>query len=342
MAQMKKTLTGRGGAVLILAAVVILLAIWFTPRIYEYNRSDPKSGSEVQFVVEQGTPMKTIAKNLKKSGLIKYKGMFVRKVKSMDYENQLKYGTFDLNTGMSMKNIIEVLAAGDSGNTFILTIPEGYSVQQIAARLEESGVCSRSEFLDALEDEYDYEFLEEVPHADYDYKLQGFLFPSTYEFFKGSSAHDIVDRLLAEFEKQYGTIDRHTRQSFFSTVTIASLIEREAMLDRERSRISGVIYNRLKKNMPLQLDAAIIYILSDGMYNVDRVLYKDLEVNSPYNVYKNTGLPVGPICNPGLNSLKAAASPENNNYLYYHTDESKKDGSHIFTETYSEHLSSMN
>ena len=341
MAQEKKQVTGIGCVAIVAVLIVILLAVWFIPRIYAYNRSTSKDGVEVEFVVEQGTPLKTIAKNLKKEGLIKYDGMFVRKVKSMDYDNMLKYGTFELNTGMCMEDIIKELASGTSGETFTLTIPEGYSVQQIAAKLENDGICTKGEFFDALDDDYGYKFIDEIPKVDYDYKLQGFLFPSTYEFFKGATAHDIIDKLLGEFEREYQKLGTNGKQNLYDTVTVASLVEREARLDSERATIAGVIYNRMKNNMPLQIDAAIIYILSDGMYDVDRVLYKDLESDSLYNTYKNSGLPVGPICNPGLSSLKAAINPESHNYLYYHTDESKRDGSHIFTETYDDHLSSM-
>ncbi len=267
------------------ALVLVLLAVWFIPRIHAYTCSTSKAGEEVLFVIEQGTPVKTIAKNLKEAGLIKYTGTFVRKVKNSEYAEQIKYGTFTLNTGMCMADIIKTLAEGGSDNTFTLTIPEGYSVQQIAARLEENGICTSGEFFAALNDDYDYDFIDEIPAADYDYKLQGFLFPSTYEFFNGATAHDIIDRLLGEFETEYEEIEKSNGRSLFEIVTIASLVEREAKLESERPIISGVIYNRLNENMPLQLDAAIVYIISSGMYDADRVLYSDLEVNSPYNVY---------------------------------------------------------
>ena len=124
----------------------------------------------------------------------------------------------------------------------------------------------------------------------------------------------------------------------FALVTKASLIEKEAKLASEKPIIAGVIENRLRADMPLQIDAAIVYAITDGKYNADKVYYKDLEIDSPYNIYKNKGLPAGPICSPGLDSIKAAANPESHKYLYYHTDTEKNDGSHIFTETYDEHL----
>ncbi|MBQ9972688.1 MAG: endolytic transglycosylase MltG, partial [Firmicutes bacterium] len=145
--------------------------------------------------------------------------------------------------------------------------------------------------------------------------------------------------LLAEFQAQYSKVvdmlpDGMTMSE---AITIASLVEREAKLDSERDTISGVIQNRLDIDMILQIDASVVYAISDGLYDVERVLYKDLEVDSPYNTYKYKGLPVGPICNPGIESIRAAMNPEDHKYLYYHTDTEKNDGSHIFSETYSQH-----
>ena len=125
-------------------------------------------------------------------------------------------------------------------------------------------------------------------------------------------------------------------------MTVASLIEREATLSSERPLVSGVIYNRLKIDMLLQIDASVIYGKTLGKYDMEVVLNKDLEDASAYNVYKNKGLPPGPICNPGRESIDAAANPASHDYLYYHTDTKKNDGSHIFTKTFDEHLETMN
>ena len=127
--------------------------------------------------------------------------------------------------------------------------------------------------------------------------------------------------------------------SMAEAINRAALIEREAKLDSERTMISGVIDNRLKIGMLLQIDASVVYVISDGLYDVDRVLYKHLEVDSPYNTYKYTGLPAGPICNAGIKSIEAAMTPKEHKYLYYHTDTEKNDGSHIFSETFAQHKS---
>ena len=202
----------------------------------------------------------------------------------------------------------------------------------------------KSKIKELSEGEFKYDFIKNIPDiAGVKYKLQGYLFPSTYIFAKDADAHEIIDILLGEFEKQYNNVlgDQKVDMSMNEIIVRASLIEREAKLDSERQTISGVIHNRLDIGMNLGIDAMVVYVITDGMYDADRVLYRDLEVDSPYNTYRQPRLPVGAICNPGIESVIAAAYPEEHSYLYYHTDTEKNDGSHIFTETFSEHLATQ-
>ena len=223
-------------------------------------------------------------------------------------------------------------------NTITVTIPEGYSIEKIVDKLCESGLSVRMDYESALKDDYDYEFLDMIdPPDDCFYRLEGFLFPSTYEFYADASAHEIIDRMLGEFEKQYKTVSS-SYDNLFEIITKASLIEREAKVDADRAKIAGVIENRLNADMLLQIDATVIYAISQGKYDIDRVLYEDLEYDSPYNTYKYKGLPIGPIACPGIDSIKAAVNPEKHDYYYYRVDTSKNDGSHIFTQTYDEHV----
>ena len=145
-----------------------------------------------------------------------------------------------------------------------------------------------------------------------------------------------MEAVLCAFEKNVN-IPKDKELDYYELLTLASIVEREAKIDNERAKIAGVFMNRLKIDMPLQACATVIYAKSEGAYDMDVVLYTDLEVDSPYNTYKNSGLPAGPICNPGIKAIEATINPESHSYLYYHTDETKKDGSHIFTETYQEH-----
>lgn len=293
-------------------------------------------------VIEDGSSIFEIADTLKSEGILSKKIKFFAMVVLSGNKGNLKSGTFEFEKGMNCSEVIDTLVnKGISGNTIMLTIPEGFSVENIITRMAENGFGTEEEIKAALEKDYDFEFLSHVPKKDgQKYRLQGFLYPSTYEFYKNAVPEDVIKTLLGEFEKQYKKLSGNT-ENVYEIITKASLIEREARLDSERAAIAGVIENRLKQGMKLQIDATVAYAMSGGKYDVERVMYKDLKLQSPYNTYFVTGLPIGPIANPGKNSIEAALHPEKNEYLYYHTDETKKDGSHIFTKTYEEHSETM-
>lgn len=320
--------------------IIALLLFALYPFANDFFNTSDKQGEDVVFSVANGESAKTVAKNLKNSGLIKSEILFSLKLKATNSTTKIHSGTFNLNTGMSLSTIIRKLTTEGGGESFTLVVPEGYSAEQIAQKLEQNGIMNADMFLAALSDDYNYDFIGKIPKRDLKYKLQGFLFPQTYEFFKNASAHEIIDTMLKEFEKQYAKI-ADVKNIDYDTIVLASLVEREAKLDSERGKIAGVIKNRLNENMLLQIDATVVYAISDGLYNVDKVYYKDLENTSPYNTYKYKGLPVGAICNPGIKSIKAALMPDIHKYKFYHTDENKKDGSHIFTENYDEHMTTQ-
>ncbi|MBO5060456.1 MAG: endolytic transglycosylase MltG [Clostridia bacterium] len=323
--------------ILIIVAAVIAVIVVINAVISQFNNKT------VAITIKEGTSSTQIARILKDEGIINSRLWFLLRLSLSEYSGKLQYGTFKIDTNDSIGEIIEILATkGAKKNTVTLTIPEGYSVERIKARVTELGLCTDTEFENALNNDYDYSFLKSVPNDKaINYRLQGFLYPSTYEFYSDASAETVITAMLDEFEKQVSSLGI-SESSLYEVVTKASMIEREAKIASERPIIAGVIENRLKQNMLLQLDATVVYAISDGMYNVDRVYYKNLETDSKYNTYKYKGLPVGPICCPGIASIKAASNPSRHNYLYYHTDTAKNDGSHIFTETYEEHKSTMN
>ena len=323
---------------IILIVVIIFLV---TPYAHEYFSMVSKPGNPITINIPKGATADSIAQILKNNEIIDYKITFKLKVKLLNLTNKLNYGSFTLDDGMCLNDVIKILTSPIGQDSISLVVPEGFSAEQIGARAEELGICSQEDFLSCLNKEIETKFYKFIPKGDYKYKLQGFLFPETYMFYKDTPPETVVKTMVNEFvnkyEKNIGNID----ENVFNIVTKASLIEKEAMLERERPIIAGVIENRLKASMPLQIDAAIVYAISNGLYNVSTVYFKDLDINSPYNIYRNKGLPVGPICNPGITSLKAAKNPKSSNYLYYHTDTNKKDGSHIFSESYDEHLDTM-
>lgn len=326
----------RNRILFVVAIAVVLLAVLFAVR--GCGGRVVSDGTIVQVEIAQGTSAKSIAQILKENGLISSTSGFLRDLKKSEYANSLKYGEYEIARGADNDEIIKILAAGGKNkNTTTVTIPEGYSLERIIERIADAGLSDQNALYEAVAEDYDYSFLNSIPtNNDVKYRLQGFLFPSTYEFFKDSDAKTIINTMLAEFEKQIKK-EGISESNLFETITLASLVEREAKVESERGTIAGVIMNRIAKDMRLQIDASVVYAISDGMYNVDRVLYKDLEIDSPYNTYVYKGLPAGPICSPGIKSIIAAANPEQHSYYYYRVDPEKNDGSHIFTENFEAH-----
>lgn len=332
---MKKTLR----AVLIILVIIFLCRA--VPFIHEYTKTS--SGSETVTVeIPRGASGALIAQILKENGVIKSETAFRLKLRNSPLKDKLNYGTFSLYKSMCLEDILDKLSMTSIQGSVRVTVPEGYSAQMIAQRLEEKGLVSKNDFLKELANgSFEFSFIKDIKQGNgVKYRLEGYLFPNTYEFDSDSTAHEIINTLLGEFEKQYNAVknENKTDMDMNDIIITASLIEREAKLDSERSLISGVIQNRLKEDMPLQIDATVVYAISDGLYDVDRVFYKDLEVDSPYNTYKYNGLPAGAICSPGIASVKAAMNPAKHNYMFYRTDSSKNDGSHIFTETFNQHV----
>ncbi|MBQ8147816.1 MAG: endolytic transglycosylase MltG [Lachnospiraceae bacterium] len=316
-------------------------------KIYqdEYQGMETTAGEDVVIVVPEGATTKQIAQILKDNGLIQFPSAFVKRVKESEYRGLLQPGEFTLNTGMNTWEMIEILGYVAPAKTVVATVtfPEGFSIEQMAARVEAEGIFTADEFLAAVEeDTYTYDFLESIPEGTtIKYRLQGFLFPATYDIYDDTTAHDLVDMMLQKFDQVYSEEMRAQATtmgySAFELVNRASIVEREAKLDEERPIIAGVINNRLDQGMMLQMCPTVLYPVTDGMYDKGEVTYDDLEVVSAYNTYKNTGLPVGPICSPGETSLRAVLYPQEHTYLYYHV-ENEETGSHIFTETYEEHV----
>lgn len=246
-------------------------------------------------------------------------------------------GRYVLSPDMQPIEILRQLRLGPGNSpydTVRVVFPEGYTIAQIAKRLDEKGITDEKAFLRVATQSqvleiWNYDFPKPVG------SLEGYLFPDTYDFLPNSSPEKVLDQMLSNFSKRFvrpyrQQMEQH-KHEIHELVTIASLIEREARVAQDRPRIAGVIENRLTRNMPLQIDASVIYAL--GRHKT-RVLYRDLQVDSPYNTYRNRGLPPGPIANPGKESLEAALIPESHDYLYY---VAQHDGSHIFTRSYGEH-----
>ena len=339
---------------ILFVSIIVLLVYYVCTKsysiVYDFI-TEPNINNEVvkdvEVTIEKGSNTTEIAKILKEAGVIKNNIAFVLRVKAFSkYEEKFRYGTYVLNTGMSEEEIMKVLTTkGEQRESIEIIIPEGYSLQEIAAYLQTKDICKISDFYKAVDQVgYDYPFFNEIP-MDRKYRLQGYLFPDTYKIYKDSTPKSIVSTMLSrfneKFKKEYYDRAKELNMTIDDVINLAALIEKEAKLDDERPIISGVIYNRIKEEMPLQIDASLQYIKGNGIFRNTKIFNNDLEIDSPYNTYKYTGLPDGPICNPGEKSIIAALYPEEHDYLYYVLKD-KETGEHVFNETYDEHIKDKN
>jgi len=247
-------------------------------------------------------------------------------------------GSYDLIPTMDYGQIIDTLRNEVTvTGTVRITFPEGYSIRQIGALLEENKVCTAKEFVETCNTyNFSHEFLKNVPMVEN--RLEGYLYPDTYDFYLGESAVSAANRFLNNFNKRYTDAMRdlteETGRTMEEIVIVASLIEKEAKLDSERSRIAGVIYNRLGSPSAfpcLQIDATVLYAAG----HEGPVTAEDLLLASPYNTYVTPGLPPTAICSPGISSMLAALQYEDHGYFYYVAD--PEDGSHLFAKTLEQH-----
>lgn len=315
-----------------LAGAGLFLYLWTPPQA---------NGEQVTVEIPKGASSQEIGTILSDKGLIRSPLLFRAAVKWGGHSPAMKAGTYVIRKGSTIPEILDMIKEGKAKQDVTrFTIPEGFTVEQIADTLAKKGLVDRERFLqEAAAGTFEFDFIKNIPNRPgMKHRLEGYLFPDTYEVKVGASEHDILSVMLSQFanvvtpEMQNGF--KQNGLSLHDAVTLASLVEREARVPKERTKIAGVIFNRLHSQPPmlLQIDAAIQYAIGQKQ----ELLLKDLEIDSPYNTYKREGLPPGPIASPGKDSLLAVAQPEKHDYFYYVT---KKDGSgeHYFAKTLAEH-----
>jgi UPF0755 protein len=307
-----------------------------------FSGSDVAPGIEVSVYIPEGATTSEIATILKDGNIISNKDRFVKAVREQGVESKLLPGKYTLTTGMSDDDVIKALAAGPvsavGGNK--LTIPEGLTIESTAARVEEACGIPAADFIAEAysADKYlaDYPFLEGV----YNNSLEGFLYPKTYQIPEGSNAEYVVRVLLDQFDIEMDlagldlTAAAEKNLTLYDVVTIASMIEKEVLVEEERPLVGSVIYNRLHEGMRLQICATVVYAIGWEDYDGHPLLDADLAVDSPYNTYLVDGLPIGPICSPRIESILAAANPATTDYFYYVL--TSLEGTHTFCATYEE------
>jgi UPF0755 protein len=261
--------------------------------------------------------------------------MFKAEARLGGYGTEIKTGEYTFNPGEDSEKILQKLTAGAAVPTLVITVPEGLNLEQTAQEVaRQSGVSAAAFEEAARRTDYGYGFLED-PAIE---STEGFLFPKQYEFEEGTTAPQMVTRMLEQYLLETQTLDisgakKRLNLTEYELVTVASLIEKEASNPEERPLVASVIYNRIREDMPLQIDATVLYALD---HPKKELALADLKIDSPYNTYENTGLPPGPICSPSRQSLEAAINPAETDYLYYVL---KADGEeHFFTGSYSEFL----
>lgn len=300
------------------------------------------SGAAVEVEIPMGASPHDIGVMLVDKQLIKNANFFKWYLAYKGSSGQLKAGKYYLQPGQTMEEIARVLVDGDvKYGTTQFTVPEGLTVDQIADSLAEQKIVDEQAFLNEVQNgSFDYAFLKEIPQVEgMKYRLEGYLFPDTYEIFQNATEHDVIDMMLKQtasiLTPEWQEQMKKQNLTLHQTLTLASLIEREAQVAKERPMISGVIQNRIKANPPmkLQIDATVQYALGKTK---ETLLFEDLKIDSPYNTYQIDGLPPGPISTSGRDAIRAALYPDLHDFYFYVT---KNDGTgeHYFATTFEEH-----
>lgn len=275
-----------------------------------------------------GTPTMQIAAQLKQQGLIRSKYVF--EAERLAKGGTLKAGEYRFDHPAKMAEVYDRLARGDV-YTIAVTIPEGANLFDIAQRIESANLGTKEKFLAAAHS--DLNLIADLDPAAT--SLEGYLFPDTYRFERRATPRQILATMVRRFRQ--AAADIGLKGNYHRVVTVASLVERETPVGAERPLVASVFKNRLAKGMPLMTDPSVIYAaLLDGRYR-GTIYASDLQTDSPYNTYRYAGLPPGPICNPGIDSLKAAMNPAQTDYLYFVAASADPSGKSRFSATLEEH-----
>lgn len=319
-----------GITITLIAAVLITYFVSLTPVSSKYE--------EVKFTIKNGESKQEIVKNLKQANLIKSKyGALIYIV--LSGRNNLQAGSYVLNRNMSTREIISSLHTGDVVNqkkpTVSITFKEGLTLKEYLALIADKTNLNYDDIIKEINDEEflkdlvdNYWFLtEDILDKDIYYALEGYLFPETYSFYEETNLKEVIKRLLNETDKKLSPLKddiTSTGLSVHDVLTMASIIEKEANSKEDREMVSQVIYKRLEKNMSLGMDVTAYYGVQKALK--EEISSSDLNNSNPYNTRITTfkGLPIGPICNPGIISIKAAINPADTNYLYFVADKTGK------------------
>lgn len=340
-----------GKIVLIVISVLIvsLVILGFSGYQYWSRSLEPKDSANAQVIkvdIPSGATRSDIATILEDADVIESAFVFNTYSRLNNIEG-FQAGQYQLSQAMSVEKVIETLTTGggDTGDVFKVLIPEGYNIEQIADILDKETQYSKEAVLSLIQDDTflaglaeDFSFMlsDTMQIDDTRYKLEGYLYPATYEFSTNESLESMIRKMIARMNEElqhYADDIAASRFTVHEVLTLASIIEREGVTTKDRQFISSVFHNRLDEQMPLQTDISILYAHNEHR---EDVYYKDLEIDSPYNSYKHPGLIIGPVDNPSGESIEAALHPKETDYLYFLAN--LKTGEVYYAKTYEEHL----
>ena len=304
-------------------------AFWYGEQMKPVAPTDAKQQT---IKVKSGMTTGAIADALLEKGLIRNRTAFLLAARQAGLDKSLQAGEYAFSRSMNVGQIIEIMAKGITVYSEF-TIPEGFTVEQIAGLLEEKGLARKERFLALAKT---YSPFDKTERPDVKYRAEGFLFPDTYRIGRGASEEMILQTMAQEFAEKFAPELQAKAQaiglSTYEVIVLASLIEREVQLAKERPMVARVFLNRIKIEMPLQSCATIQYILG---YAKEELTIADTQLPSPYNTYLHQGMPPGPVANPGLSSIQAALNPAEGDWLYFVVD--GKTGGHRFSRSLAEH-----
>lgn len=318
---------------ILIGTLVIVLILSFSGMYiknsidYPFNITNDK-----EFEVKDGDTLYSVVNRLSSEGVVKNTFLVKAYIKYKKIQGHIKPGLYMIRSDENINEFLDGIQSGKvDKNIAFVTIPEGYTLNQIAELLDQKGVISKDKFISACKEYKVPSYIKADTKRTY--QLEGYLFPDTYRLKKGMQGKDIIDIILKNFESKVKLLLKKDnisldKSKYDDIITMASIVEGEAEVDNERPIIASVFYNRLKINMKLQSCATVEYVLGK---HKEKLYNKDIQVQSAYNTYIVGGLPQGPICNPGIKSIEAALKPSSTDYLYF---VSYNNGTHFFTKDF--------
>ncbi len=315
--------------------VIGMVLIFADPKPVKF--AGDSDGKKIHVKITRGMTTAEIAEQLASKGVITSSLKFRFLSRMRGYDGQLKPGTYVFSAGMADEDVFEKILTGEK-HLAKFTIPEGFTVNEIAARLESLDLADKEDFLKAAKNFKPYDYI--TPNANVKYTAEGFLFPETYSIESDYSIEEILKLMSDEFNSRL-TDEMRARAkelnlSIYDLITLASLVEKEVRYAEDRPVVAQIFLKRLKLEMPLQSDATLQYLMDAPKEDVS---IEDTKIDSPYNTYQNAGLPPGPVANPGIAAIEAVLNPADTDYLYFVAD---REGHNHYAYSYEEHLNLVN